>query len=83
MKAILLTFLAVFAAQSGIYQLNNNTQIEFSVDGIEPPDDLVQECHARISEFTAIGGDEYMEEMEQCSLYDPDYLQPVIEKGED
>lgn len=82
MKAIVLVFLAVFATQSGIYQLNDGTKIEFSVDGIEPPDDIVQACHARISEFTAVGGDEYMEEMGQCSLYDPDYLVPAEEECE-
>lgn len=74
MKAIILTLLAVFAAQSGVYQLKDNTKVEFSVDGIEPPDDLVQACHDRISEFTAVGGDMYMEQMEMCSLYDADYL---------
>ena len=84
MKAIILTFLSVFAAQSGVYQLNDNTKIEFSVNGIEPPDDLVQACHNRISEFAAVGGDEYMEQMEQCSLYDADYLtEQFPEKGDE
>lgn len=72
MYKVIFAFVLVFAA--AVYA-DQPAPLEFSVDGIEPPQQLVEACDAVITQFATRYTDEWYEEMEACAVRDPDYLQ--------
>ena len=71
MYKVIFAFIVTFTATVWADQ---PAPLEFSVDGIEPPQQLVEACDKVITEFADRYTDEWYEEMEKCAVRDPDYL---------
>lgn len=57
--------------------------VEFQAEGLPKPNqELVERCDAAIHVWAETGTDTWVEQMEACVYYDPDYLTPIVEGEE-
>lgn len=77
---------ALFASLAGALILTVITQpvwpetqpVTFQVKGMpKPSQELVEKCHEVIHVWAPEGTDMWVEQMEVCVYYDPDYLTPL------